>query len=151
MKNITKRSFSGIRQKHVNEVVWNIYGYKFYRNENCLRKLIAFAHDDISTYRLGQDIIVIPINPRNSNSNLVRLVARQIASIFEFKFKPLLSKTNRGLTSHPDLRGKTVLIFDDVIYTGRTAERAKKALLSLKHPPAKILFYALAKSKSCKL
>lgn len=144
MKNLTKRKYSGIRQKHVNHTVWNLYGYKFYENTICLSNLKSFALEDL------QDIdfdIVIPINPRNSGSDIVYRIAKHIAFEKNAQLVECLNHSNSTVNKlfADTVKGKNVLIVDDVYTTGRTAARAEKAIKSLK--PASVSFYALAKAK----
>ena len=146
MKNLTKRPFSGIRQRHVNEVVWNIYGYKFYNNEACLDRLISFATEDLQDEDFD---IIVPIQPRNSGSDIVRRLAVVVSNNLNKELCDILSSTNSSVTDKTLLRGKTILIIDDVYYTGKTTRKAEKALQRLK--PKKIVCYALAKSTNSKL
>ena len=142
MKNLTKRKYSGIRQKHVNEIVWNLYGYKFFKNENCMATLENFMSDDLSIYSDTFDYI-IPIKPRNSGSNIVGRMAEYISNILNCNVLDILHPGNASATKR-DLRGLKILLVDDVITTGRTAAKAAKALEKL--GARNIQFYALAKA-----
>ena len=146
MKNLTKRLFSGIRQRHINEIVWNIYGYKFYGNYQCFVNLCYAAVEDL---REEDFDIIIPIQPRNSGSDIVPKLAQRVGGTLQKQVLNILSSTNSNVTDKTPLRGKIVLIMDDVYYTGKTMRKADKALQRLR--PHKIVYYALAKSTTAKL
>jgi len=144
MKNLTKRSYSGIRQRNVNHTVWNLYGYKFYENSICLQNLEEFAIQDLEGANFD---VVVPINPRNSGSDIVYRIAKHIAFNYNALFVECLNPNN--ITANKayldDIKGKNILIVDDVYTTGRTSAKAEKAIKALK--PRSISFYAIAKAK----
>jgi len=144
MKNLTKRAYSGIRKRNVNYTVWNLYGYKFFQNIDCLRKLKEFIDEDLIDVDFD---VIVPINPRNSGSDIVLHIAKHIAFKTDSLLVDCLSSNNSSAAKSfmDQVKGKTVLIVDDVYTTGRTAKRAEQAVKTLK--PRSISFYALAKAK----
>ncbi|MDO9152364.1 MAG: phosphoribosyltransferase [Paludibacter sp.] len=140
MKNLTKGAYKGIRQRNVNETVWNIYGYKFFKNEDCFKKLISFAENDLSGLEFDY---VIPIKPRNSGSDITYRLAVHIAGFLHCDMIDLLLYGNRSATKR-DLKSYNILIVDDVMFTGKTAQKAFITIKNLK--PKTISFYSLAKS-----
>lgn len=144
MKNLTRRAYSGIRQRNVNETVWSIYGYKFFQNEDCFTTLIDMSIDDLD----GTDFdVIVPIKPRNSGSDIVYRLSVHIATHFDILIVDCLNQTNTKADKAylNDVKGKKILIVDDVYTTGRTAAKAEKAIKALK--PRSISFYAIAKAK----
>lgn len=142
MKNLTKRKYSGIRQRNVNEIVWNIYGYKFFNNISCLFNLKKFAIEDLSGHEFD---VIVPIKPRNSGSDIVKQIAWEIADKHGVGVADCLNNTNTiADKSFSYMKGYRVLIIDDVITTGRTAAKAEKAIRAFK--PQSVQFYALAKA-----
>lgn len=141
MKNLTKRKYSGIRQRNVNETVWNLYGYKFFKNEDCFYNLVEMAREDLEGYNFD---VVIPIKPRNSGSDIVLRLATKIAEFTGATLVDCLNNSNTATTKKLSSRGYAVLIVDDVITSGRTAAKAEKAIRTTK--PASIRFYAIAKA-----
>ena len=141
MKNLTIRKYSGIRQRHINEVVWNIYGYKYFQNEDCFKKLVEMAKEDLTDYSFD---VIIPIKPRNSGSDIVVRLASHLADYFDCPLLDCLKPTNKSLVAKEHLKNVNVLLIDDVFFTGRTASNAEMAIKPVK--PKSISFYALAKS-----
>lgn len=141
MKNLTKRAYSGIRQRHINEVVWNIYGYKFFQNEDCFRKLVSMAIEDLEGWNFDT---IIPVKPRNSGSDIVVRLASKLADHFSCELYDCLSASNGRTLINDLLKDRNVLIIDDVYFTGRTADKANSVIKKLK--PKALFFYALAKS-----
>ena len=141
MRNLTTRKFYGIRQKHVNAEAWHIYGYKFFENQKSLDILCGYAAEDLFSYAFD---IIVPIKPRDSGSDLVLQLAEHVSSKYGWELLDILRPGNKTVTSKQSLKGKNVLIIDDVYYTGKTVKAAYTALKKLN--PKLIMFYAIARS-----
>ena len=143
MKNLTRRTYSGIRQRNVNEVVWNIYGYKYFHNEDCFETLVKMAIEDLQDYDFD---IIIPIKPRNSGSDIVIRIASRLADYFKCTVHDCLNSRNNRNTIKDYLKNQNVLIVDDVYFTGKTANKAYLTIKGLR--PDTLSFYAIAKSNT---
>ena len=141
MKNLTKRKYRGIRQRHVNETVWNLYGYKFFQNQEALLNVVGMVTEDMESIFKDFDY-VIPIKPRNSGSDITMKIAEVAATCTHAEIADILNPGNSTAKRVDYIKGMKVLIVDDVITSGRTARKAEKAIKILK--PASIHFYALA-------
>jgi predicted amidophosphoribosyltransferase len=141
MKNLTTRKFYGIRQKHVNAEAWHIYGYKFFENQKSLDILNSYAAEDLFSHTFD---VIVPIKPRDSGSDLVLQLASHISGLYGWRLMDILKSGNRSTNSKSKLSGLTVLIIDDVLYTGRTCKAAYTAIKKL--APKSIAYYAIARS-----
>lgn len=140
---ISDHIFRGRATGKSNDIARLIYGAKFFNNDISLAKLIRIATNDIDPK--GIDAIV-PINTRDSRYNIPYRIAKQVASNLKIKFIPALGSANSKATSQ--IKGKNVLLLDDVIYTGKTLSIAADACL--KAGAKSVKAFAIAHSKKFK-
>lgn len=111
-----------------------------------------FMGDKVSLYRmtvLMADVaarvkydVVTAVNGRDSAFNLAEALAKGIAEKLKLPYQKLFSYGNAVCS--PSVKGKTVLIIDDVIYKGRTLDMATNACRE--QSPKAVYFLAFGKS-----
>lgn len=143
---LSDRIYKGLHNG-MDRVAYNLLVAKFQKSQSAQRIINSYAVSDLKGKMKGINLIVA-IAPRDSHSSIVRQLAEAIAKAYRL---PLLLM-DKGQTLSPTKRkncqGKSILIVDDVVYTGATLEKATKAITPAK--PKKIQYYTLAKSKSYK-
>lgn len=140
---ISDHVFRGKSTGKSNDIARIIYGAKFFNNDKSLTQLIRIACNDIDPK--GIDIIV-PINTRDSRYNIPYRIAKQVAAVLKVKFMDALSSANTKASAK--LKGRNVLLLDDVIYTGRTLSIASAACTKVGAKSVKA--FAIAHSKKFK-
>ena len=138
---ISEHVYRGKISGHVNSVTRLIYGAKFFNDRKSFDALVKLCAGDI--HKSDFDCIV-PVNTRDSKFNLPANMAKQIASILKIRFIDAIYDHNTKCRT--SIKGLRVLVFDDVIYTGKTMLTAKKSVKAA--GAASVTGFAIAKSKS---
>jgi len=133
--------YRGKRTGKSNLIARQIYGAKFFNNKACFNSLIKLCISDIDPK--GYDAL-IPVNVRNSKYKLTTSLCKEIAVNLGLSYLDSLQQHNSFCK--PDVAGLSVLIFDDVIFTGKTMTTAITSCLLQK--PKKITYFAISKSIS---
>lgn len=113
---------------------------KFLSDRVSLYRMIVLMYDVI---RDEQFDIITCVNNRDSVFHLAKALATGIAFRKRLQFKDVF--TDRNTTCSPEVKGKRVLIIDDVIYKGTTMNMAIDACS--KQKPSRIYFLAFGKSQ----
>ncbi len=138
---ISEHVYRGKISGHVNSVTRLIYGAKFFNDKKSFDALVRLCADDIHASDFDA---IVPVNTRDSKYNLPANMAKAISSILKIKFIDALFDHNKKCKS--SVKNLRILVFDDVLYTGKTMKTAKN---SVKSAGAKsITGFAIAKSKS---
>lgn len=143
---ITDRIYKGLHNG-MDRVAYNLLVAKFQGTVSAQAIINKYAIDDLKTVAPKMDII-IGIAPRDSGSKIVEKLTKAIASRYH---KPsMMMDKGQTLTKAKGakLKGKKVLVIDDVIYTGKTMNTATKTILN--NGAVGVKNYALAKSKTYK-
>lgn len=141
VKDLTENKYKGIKKsKSPNEITKEIYRAKFLQEFGSIDFLAKNLLDTLS----GVDFdIIVPTNTTHSKVNL----PERICSIISETTKVRLLKSglqDKNKKASKMLKGKKVLIIDDVVYSGRTMRKCIAAVKKVK--PEKIYFIAIAKS-----
>lgn len=144
--NLTDRIYKGLHNG-MDRVAYNLLSAKFSHNKASQRYVNSYAIDDLKSKMANIDCIV-PIKPRDSGSSIVADMAQAIARHYKIPFVDALKIGNTSTKANANIVGKRCLLVDDVIYTGKTLEKATTALI--KTGAKNIKTYAIAKSKSYK-
>lgn len=140
---ISDHIFRGRTSGKANDIARVIYGAKFFNNANSLNTLIRITANDITPR--GIDAIV-PVNVRDSHYNITARISKAVAAKLNIRYIDALYQNNTK--ARPSISGLNIIIFDDVIYTGKTMQQAVD---SCKRAGAKsVKFFAIAHSKHFK-
>jgi predicted amidophosphoribosyltransferase len=138
---ISDHVFRGKTSGFVNSVTRLIYGAKFYDEQKPFEALVRLCTGDINKKSFDA---IVPVNTRDSKYNLPANLAKIIASNLKIKYLDALYANNTKCRN--TVKGLRVLIFDDVIYTGKTMTTAKN---SVKIAGAKsVTGFAIARSRN---
>lgn len=113
---------------------------KFYNDKVSLYRMIVLMHDVVKNMKFD---CITPVNSRNSSFHLAKALATGIALRMKLPVQELI--TNNNTISSSAVKGKKVLIVDDVIYKGTTMVKAIEAVS--KQKPDQIYFLAFGKSQ----
>ena len=142
VKDLTVNKYVGIKQsKTPNYITQHIYRAKFLLEEPSVEFL---AENIYNTVRFLDFDVIVPTNTTHSKVNFPERLCEYLSKFTE---KPHIKSglKNRNTEASPRLKGKKVLIVDDVVYSGRTMRKTIKAVKSI--GPWAIYFIAVAKSK----
>ena len=141
---ISDHVFRGKTSGFVNSVTRLIYAAKFYDEHKPFDALVRLCTGDINKKSFDA---IVPINTRDSKYNLPANMAKKIAENLGIKYLDALYDHNTKCKS--SVKGLRILVFDDVIYTGATMNKATK---SINAAGAKsITGFAIARSRSYKI
>ncbi len=138
---ISDHVYRGKNSGHVNSMTRMIYAGKFFNNPTAIEKLIKVCSGDIPDDKFDA---IVPIKPSYNRTNFVLKLARGIAK--RKKIKLIDALYNNNTKCKPSVRGLRILIFDDVIYSGKTMKKAVNSVAAQK--PKSISYFAIAKSKT---
>ena len=150
--NINDRIFKGLHNG-MDKFSYNLLVAKFFNQKSALDYLKKFVLADFKKEVIKKGIkfdIIIAMATRDSKTNIVKEVGKELAKsagvpIYQLdKDQKIGVVLDRVLQRNP---GINILLIDDVIYTGKTANLALKNLAKYKKV-GKISFYPFAKSKS---
>lgn len=113
---------------------------KFYNDKVSLYRMIILMADVIKGKQYD---LITCVNNRDSIFHLAKALATGIAAKTKIPFKDVMSNHNTSCSA--DVKGKSVLIIDDVIYKGTTMKLAIDTCL--KQKPTSISFLAFGKSQ----
>ncbi len=112
---------------------------KFYGDKVSLYRMIVLMADVVKDRSYD---LVTCVNNRDSPFHLAKALAIGIALRVKVPFQEVIS--NHNTVASPAVRGKRILIIDDVIYKGTTMAKALEACM--KEKPAFMHFLAFGKS-----
>jgi adenine/guanine phosphoribosyltransferase-like PRPP-binding protein len=113
---------------------------KFYGDKVSLYRMIVLLADVVKEKEYD---IITAVNNRDSDFHLARALAQGIAQKRNASYTEVMSNHNQ--TASAVIRGKKILIVDDVIYKGRTMTTAIDACM--KQKPGQVHFLAFGKSQ----
>lgn len=113
---------------------------KFYDDKVALYRMIVLMHDVVKEMQFD---LITPVNNRDSKFHLAKALATGIGKRSHTPAMELLQDGNSKCSNL--VRGKKVLIVDDVIYKGTTMAKAIEAVS--KQKPEQIYFLAFGKSQ----
>jgi len=138
---ISDHVYRGSKSGHVNAITHLIYGAKFFDNRKSFNALAKLCTYDINPKDFDA---IVPVNTRNSKYNLPANLANLIAQNLKIEYIEALYDDNKKCKK--SVKGLRILVFDDVIYTGKTMRTAKK---SVSDAGAKsVTGFAIARSRS---
>lgn len=143
---LSDRIYKGLHNG-MDRVAYNLLVAKFQKSQSAQRIINRYAVSDLKGKMKGINLIVA-IAPRDSHSSIVRQLAEAIAKAYKVPLLLMDKDQTLSPTKRKNCQGKSILIVDDVVYTGATLKKATKAIKPAK--PLKIQYYTLAKSKSYK-
>ena len=126
-------------------ILIDLFGAKFFGDAKCLKRLVNIAFADLKHIKF--DGIVPVSNSSGKNFNLNGYIAKSLSKFLKCKYMPVLSKDNSKLTSSDSGKtsgNKNILIFDHIVYSGKTKIKCFDTLSKLAD---KLTFYTLVKSK----
>ena len=138
---ISDHIYRGKNSGHINSVTRLIYAGKFFNDKTAIKKLIKLCAGDIMKNKFDA---IIPIKPTYNKNNFTATISKGIAKELNIKYLDSLFQNNFKAKS--DVKNLKILVFDDVIYSGKTMNKAIESLK--KQNPKSIHFFAIAKSKS---
>ena len=141
---ISDHIFRGKRTGKANDIARLIYGAKFFDNKACLDSLIKIASNDIDPKFYD---CIVPVNVRDSRFNVTCSIAKAVCAKLKLKYINALFNQNGSCSSA--VEGLSVLVLDDVIYTGKTM---RKAINSCRYAGARrVSYFAICRSKTFKI
>lgn len=142
-KNLTKNKYIGIHQSaKISLITRLIYKAKFLQETEAINEICSILI--LQLHNIDFDFVVA-VQPTKSKFSLPHFISQQIADNKKCRYlKTGLKKGNKEASKN--LKGKKVLIIDDVVYSGKTAKKAITAVK--KQKPEKIFFLAIAHSNT---
>jgi len=138
---ISDHVFRGRTSGHVNSVSKLIYGAKFYNDDKAFNALVKLCTGDIVAKSFDA---LVSVNTKDSKYNLPHRLAGAIAQKLGISYYNALSDKNSKCSTR--VLKKRILLFDDVIYTGKTMNKASASIL--KAGAKSVTCFAIARSKS---
>ena len=138
---ISDHVFRGKTSGFINSVTRLIYGAKFYNDVKAFNSLVRLCTGDINKTTFDA---IVSVNTRDSKFNLPQRMAKQIASNLGIRYIDALYDHNTKCK--PSVKGLRILIFDDVIYTGKTMSIAHNSVRSA--GAKSVVGFAIARSRN---
>ncbi len=138
---ISDHVYRGKHSGHINSVTRLIYAGKFFGNSVAVEKLIILCAGDIPGNKFDA---IVPVKPTYNKTNFVLRIAQGIAK--KKKIKLIDALYDKNAKCKTSVKGLRILVFDDVMYSGKTMKKAVSSVVAQK--PKSISYFAIAKSKT---
>ena len=134
------RGSTGVAENDPNVTAQLVIDAKFNGDKVALYRMQVLMHDVVKSLKFD---IVTSVNGRDSKFHLAGALAQGIANRLKSPYRSVLYNNNTSCAA--EVKGKSILIVDDVIYKGRTMQAAIQAAMYQR--PQSIFFLAFGKSK----
>lgn len=149
---LSNNKYKGVRSYNgkPNTLTKVFYKAKFFKEKKAIEILLKLIIKELTKLIVKENFFCITaVNTVLSQWNLPQFLAKEISKKFKLPYYELFENSNQKIAvDNNKLKGKKILVIDDVIYSGSTMRRVNYLLDNAKAD--KMFFYALLKSPSYK-
>lgn len=149
---ISNNNYKGVRSYYgkPNKLTRIFYAAKFWKDNRALQQLTKLAEKELKDVIANTGVnYITAVNNVLSKYNMPKMIAKALAKKYGIVYLEIFKDANQKLNvDEKKITGKTIIVIDDVIYSGSTMKRALYLLRKAKVKTT--FFYTMLKSPSFK-